>query len=71
MSRKVVIMKEEPKPYGIRVTYPDGSSGWVVGQDKKCMAFASEGEAVKAMRRMKRDTRYTWNCTVEVAKLGG
>jgi len=67
MARKLKIIEDaDVKKYGIRITYSDGKSGWIVGSDCDYLLFDSEPEAARALKRMKKDDRYSWNCTAEV-----
>ena len=67
MKRKIIVT--DGARYGIRITHPDGSSGWIAGGDKGCLTFSSEAEAQKALRKMRKNDKYTWNCVAEVAQL--
>ena len=66
MARKIKIEPADSDKFGILVSYPDGASGWIVGPDCDYLLFDTEAEAAKALRKMKKDDRYSWNCDVQV-----
>lgn len=61
-------MADEPVRFGILITYSDGHSGWIVGADSDYLLFDSEKEAGKALRKLRGNDNYTWNCNAHVAK---
>lgn len=67
MARKIVAA-DSPERYGILVTHMDGKSGWLVGSDNNYLLFDSLKEATKALKKLKSNDNYTWNCDVTVAK---
>lgn len=66
MARKIVAVDDVEK-FGIMVSYPDKTSGFVVGQGGEIVLFNTRRQAEKALKAMKADDNYTWNCAVEVA----
>lgn len=64
MGRKIKISDAEQ--YGIRIDHGNGKIGWIVGPDGNYLLFDTEEEAAKALRKMKKDDRYSWNCDVQV-----
>ena len=68
MQRKIKITDADTDKYGLRVTHVDGVTGWIVGADGDYLLFDSETDAEKALRKMKRDENYSWNCTAVVDK---
>lgn len=69
MARRIKVEEAPSEAYGIRVIHPDGVSGWIVGEDGEAMRFASEAEAMKALRKLLKLDGYSWNCETSVAKL--
>ena len=67
MARKIIAV-DEPDRFGILVTYSDGQSGWIAGTDNGYMLFPTEKEANKALRKLKRNDNYSWNCNIKVAR---
>ena len=68
MARKIKITDADVEKYGIRITHEDKKVGWIVGPDGDYLLFNSEEEAARALRKMKRDPRYSWNCVAEAAR---
>lgn len=68
MARKIIFLDADSDRYGIRVSYEDGRSGWIVGEDSDYLLFDTQKDAEKALRKMLRDNRYSWNCKTEVAR---
>ena len=66
MARKIT--SEAPR-YGICVAHDDGTEGWLTGKDASVLSYATIEEAQKALRQLKRDTHYSWNCVVEAKAL--
>ena len=54
------------KQYAIGVQYDDGTCGYFIGENLKVKLYATEGEAEKTLRKMKRNDGYSWNCDVRV-----
>lgn len=71
MARKQKALDLRASRYGIRITDQTGRVGWIVGQDGDYLLFDSENDAAKALRKMKKDARYSWNCTAEVSVFDG
>ena len=71
MAMKIKAVDPGTEKYGIRITHDDGKIGWIAGPDCDYLLFDSEHDALKALRRMLRDDRYSWNCVVEVARFQG
>lgn len=63
--------QEDRARYGILITQRDGSTGWIVGNDGDGLFFPEKEQAVKKLREMKADDRYTWNCEAEVMLFPG
>ena len=57
--------------YGIRITHDKGPVGWVVGKDSDIMLFSDKTAATAALKTMKTDNRYSWNCEAVVAEFTG
>ena len=57
--------------YGIRITYEKGPVGWIVGKDGDVMLFADKASATAALKKMKADDRYSWNCDATAAEFTG
>jgi len=70
MARRI---KESPDAvkFGIRVLHEDGKVGWIVGYDCDVQLYDSAKDAEKALKAMKKNTNYSWNCNVEVAEFNG
>ena len=68
MARTVMITDAEPDRFGIRVTDPTGRVGWIAGPDGDYLLFDSQSDAERALRKMMRDHRYSWNCTAEAVR---
>lgn len=60
--------------WGIRMTFSGQIPpvvGWVLA-GKEVAVYPTQGEAEKAMNRLRRDKRYTWRYTrLETAEYGG
>ena len=56
--------------YGIKVT-SNGIVGWIVGKDADVMLFKDKPSATAALKKLKSDDRYSWNCEVVVAEFPG
>ena len=66
--------KEEQMPkYGIRITNeePRPCVGWIIGEDRDVRLFPDKSKAASYMKEMLKDSRYSWNCKVEVAEFTG
>ena len=66
--------KEEQMPkYGIRITNeePRPCVGWIMGEDRDVRLFPDKAKAASYMKEMLKDSRYSWNCKVEVAEFTG
>lgn len=63
--------KEDRVKYGILITQRDGTTGWIVGNDGDGLFFDERGQAVKRLKELKADDRYTWNCEAEVMLFPG
>ena len=57
--------------YGIKITHDKGPVGWVVGKDSDVMLFADKVTATAALKKMKADDRYSWNCEAVIAEFTG
>ena len=68
MARRIIVTDPNADRFGIRITDPTGRVGWIVGQDCDYLLFDSEAEASKALRKMKNNDNYSWNCEAVVAK---
>ena len=68
MARKIRMIDADADKYGIRIIHEDGKVGWIVGPDCDYLLFDDMASAEKALRSMKRDKRYSWNCVAEAAK---
>jgi len=68
MARRLKAIDADAVKYGIRITYKDGKIGWIIGSDCDYLLFNSEAEASKALKKMKKDDRYSWNCVAEIAR---
>lgn len=66
MARKIIASDTEDR-FGIRILWPDKACGWIVGSDGDYLLFRTEREASKALKAMKANDNYTWNCNAEVA----
>lgn len=71
MARKQKVLDLGTTRYGIKVTDTTGRVGWIVGQDGDYLLFESEDDAAKALKKMKRDDRYSWNCRAEAVRFDG
>ena len=66
--------KEEQMPkYGIRITNegPRLCIGWIIGEDRDVRLFPDKAKATSFMKELLKDSRYSWNCKVEVAEFTG
>jgi len=63
--------KDTSAQYGIRISYDKGPTGWVAGKDSDVMLFADRAAAAAALKKMKADDRYSWNCEAAVAEFPG
>ena len=74
MARKRQIQPLE-NGYGIRVTHNDGSPaasyGWITDSNSEVALYGTPEEAGRALTALKKNTGYSWNCKVEVAKFDG
>ena len=57
--------------YGIRITYERGPVGLIVGKDGYIMLFPDKASAAAALKKMKSDDRYSWNCDASAAEFPG
>ena len=71
MPRRIKAVDTDAEKYGIRITYKDGKSGWLVGPDNDYLLFDAESDALKAIKKIKRNDNYSWNCTVEASEFHG
>ena len=69
MARKIIVKDTDADRFGIRVSYPDGGGGWIAGTDGGYLTFATQKEAEKALRNMRRTDHYSWNCDTRVEKM--
>ena len=56
--------------YGIKIT-SNGVVGWIVGKDADVMLFKDRPSAAAALKKLKSDDRYSWNCEAVVAEFPG
>ena len=59
-------MNDKGITYGIRITWERGQVGWIVGRDCDALLFDDRAAAVAALKKMKADDRYSWNCDAAV-----
>lgn len=71
MTRRLKAIDTGAEKYGIRITYKDGKSGWLIGPDNDYLLFDAESDALKAIKKIKRNDNYSWNCTVEASEFHG
>ena len=59
--------------YGIRITHgePRPSVGWIVGRDGDILLFPDKPKATAALKEMKKNETYSWNCLAEVVEFTG
>lgn len=55
--------------FGIQITHPDGTSGWVVGGNGDCLTFKTEAAASKALKQLLANDNYSWHCQAVVARI--
>ena len=70
MARKIVAEPGDSEKFGIRVSYDDKTTGWIVGQNGEIALFKSQREAAKALKAIKTSDNYTLNCCIEVVQFG-
>ena len=56
--------------YGIKVN-SNGIVGWIVGKDADIWLFRDKAAATAALKGLKADDRYSWNCEAVVAEFPG
>ena len=56
--------------FRIRIT-SNGVVGWIVGRDCEVLLFKDKPTATAALKTMKADERYSWNCEAAVAEFPG
>ena len=56
--------------FGIRIT-SNGVVGWIVGKDADIWLFKDNASAMAALKGLKSDDRYSWNCEAGVAEFPG
>lgn len=69
--RKIVESEQVSDKYGIALIHPDGDVGWIVGNNADVALFATEAEAQKHLKALKRNKNYSWKVTTEVRKFTG
>jgi hypothetical protein len=52
--------------WAICVYHPNNICGWLIGEDKDVKTYPSQEDAEKALKQMKRNTRYSWSSPTEV-----
>lgn len=65
MARPKKQTNNEPA-WVICVQHPDGTCGWIVGEGAEVITYPTLEEAEKALKQMKRNTKYSWSLPVEV-----
>ena len=58
----------DSEKFGIRVSYDDKTTGWIVGQNGEIALFKSQRDASKALKAIKASDNYTLNCAIDVAQ---
>lgn len=72
MARPKKQANNEEFGWAICAYHPDGTCGWLVdGKSLNVKTYASPEEAEKALKLMKRDTRYSWNSPMEIKEFKG
>ena len=52
--------------YAVGVQYDNGVRGYFLDDNNKVKMYTSEAEAQKTLRKMLRNTGYSWNCNAKV-----
>lgn len=60
--------KASPKGFGIAVTHPDGVVGWLTNPDATVELYQTQEEAEQALKRRRKDKRYTWTLPMEAKR---
>lgn len=68
MARKI---KTKQTGFGICHDNPDGTTAWIVGDDRDVLLFATPEEAARAFAKMKKNTHYSWSIPHEVREFKG
>lgn len=63
--------KKKQPAWGICVHHPDGTCGWVIGNDLEVLTYPSQEDAEKAFKQMKRKTHYSWSLPIEIKEFTG
>lgn len=71
MPRPRKANKPKKKGWGICVTHPDGSCGWLVGEDLDVQTYPTKEEAENALTQMKKNPHYTWSLLIEAKEFHG
>lgn len=57
--------------WAICVHHPDDTCGWIVGEGAKVVTYLTQEEAEKALRQMRRNTKYSWSLPMEAREYVG
>ena len=64
MARPKKEINDKPL-WAICIYHPDNTCGWIVGEGAKVVTYPTQEEAEKALRQMKRNTKYSWSLPME------
>ena len=56
--------------FGIKIT-SNGVVGWIVGKDSDILLFKDKPSATAALKQMKSNDHYSWNCEVVIEEFPG
>ncbi len=65
---KKIAEKKTLTGFGILISHADGVSGWMTGEDGKPLLWPSSAEAERAMKKIKANKKYSWNCQTTVSE---
>lgn len=57
--------------YGIKSIGVTGVVGWIMDDKLNVATYPTLKKAQKALQELLKDSRYFWNCTIEVAPFAG
>ena len=68
MARKVSESVPPAAGFAICISYDGGVSGFLTGEAGKVIVWPTEAEAEKALKKLTKNAKYSWNCHVKVEK---
>ena len=63
--------KQQEAAWAICISHPDGTIGWLVGEDLDVKTYPSKEDAEKSLKQMKRGSHYSWHHPIEIKEFTG